>query len=184
MKLHTVMWRNLLPTQPPSLPPIVFQNFYANYPLDPVPTEVADHMQRVEDLIASVTKVRVSRRPAAPTTCCVQQTAMPTLACPGWGTGEEHAVPPLSSATPTLAYKRCSLLPPRMPLQPGSKVPEQFGMETPKRIDDCFWRNRMICEELALSFSRLKPHMGHEEQLSKGQRAPYTLAHRRAGPTC
>ncbi len=49
-------------------------------------------------------------------------------------------------------------------------------METPKRIDDCFWRNRMICEELALSFSRLKLHVGHEEELSKGQRVPCTLA--------
>ncbi len=30
--------------------------------------------------------------------------------------------------------------------KPGSKVPEQVGMPTPTRIDDCFWRNRMICE--------------------------------------
>ncbi|KAG2483941.1 hypothetical protein HYH03_017261 [Edaphochlamys debaryana] len=38
----------------------------------------------------------------------------------------------------------------------GSKMPELFGMQTPKRIDDCFWRNRMICEELALSLARLR----------------------------
>ena len=43
---------------------------------------------------------------------------------------------------------------------PGSKVPDMVGMPTPTRIDDCFWRNRMICEELALSFQRLSEEVG------------------------
>lgn len=37
----------------------------------------------------------------------------------------------------------------------SSNVAEQVGFPTPTRIDDCFWRSRMICEELALSFQRL-----------------------------
>ncbi|KAG2425703.1 hypothetical protein HXX76_013545 [Chlamydomonas incerta] len=44
----------------------------------------------------------------------------------------------------------------RVVTKPGSKVPAEFHMDTPTRIDDCFWRNRMICEELALSISRIK----------------------------
>ncbi|GFR46724.1 hypothetical protein Agub_g8347 [Astrephomene gubernaculifera] len=39
--------------------------------------------------------------------------------------------------------------------KPASCVPEQYGLATPTRIDDCFWRNRMICEEIALSLSKL-----------------------------
>ncbi|GLI62677.1 hypothetical protein VaNZ11_005353 [Volvox africanus] len=44
--------------------------------------------------------------------------------------------------------------------KPGSKVPEHFGIPSPTRIDDCFWRNRMICEELALSASKLQENLG------------------------
>ncbi|KAG2452955.1 hypothetical protein HYH02_002292 [Chlamydomonas schloesseri] len=36
-------------------------------------------------------------------------------------------------------------------------------MDTPTRIDDCFWRNRMICEELALSLTRIKQGLADGE---------------------
>ncbi|EFJ42386.1 hypothetical protein VOLCADRAFT_119452 [Volvox carteri f. nagariensis] len=50
--------------------------------------------------------------------------------------------------------------------KPGSKVPEQVGMPSPTRIDDCFWRNRMICEEVALSISKLRDAVAGQAKLS------------------
>ena len=38
---------------------------------------------------------------------------------------------------------------------PGSTAPSVFGQETPTRIDDCFWRNREFCEEVAQNLGKV-----------------------------
>ncbi|GLC55867.1 hypothetical protein PLESTB_001037700 [Pleodorina starrii] len=50
--------------------------------------------------------------------------------------------------------------------KPGSKVPEKVGMPSPTRIDDCFWRNRMICEELAMSLSKMQDGFSGQPELA------------------
>eukprot|EP00798_Chlamydomonas_sp_ICE-L_P029703 gene29703-5138_t len=40
----------------------------------------------------------------------------------------------------------------------GSNVPETIGMECPTRIDDCMWKNRMFCEEMAETLGKISNH--------------------------
>lgn len=58
----------------------------------------------------------------------------------------------------------------RVVTKPGSKVPQEFYMETPTRIDDCFWRSRMICEV------RLVHNCGRRKACACVQQRPVTHA--------
>mmetsp|Transcript_18611 Transcript_18611/g.39978 ORF Transcript_18611/g.39978 Transcript_18611/m.39978 type:complete len:487 (+) Transcript_18611:206-1666(+) len=46
----------------------------------------------------------------------------------------------------------------------NSDTSKKFALETPRRIDECFWRNRQFCEEIAYSLAMLAKHFEEKQQ--------------------